>query len=41
MLSAVKHRLAFALLYSEQLIELVDLCTDIFRVAMRSAPGVM
>jgi hypothetical protein len=29
MLNAVKHRLAFAFLYSEELIELVDLCTDI------------
>ena len=29
MLNAVKHRLAFAFLYSEELIELVDLRTDI------------
>ena len=30
MLNAIKHRLAFAFLYPEELIELVDLCTDIF-----------
>jgi hypothetical protein len=30
MLNAVKHRLAFAFLYLEKLIELVDFCTDIF-----------
>ena len=30
MLDAIKYRLAFAFLYSEELIELVDLCTDIF-----------
>ena len=29
MLNAVKNRLAFAFLYPEELIELVDLCTDI------------
>ena len=30
MLNAMKHRLAFAFLYPEELIELVDLCTDTF-----------
>jgi len=30
MLNAIKHGLAFAFLYPEQLIELVDLFTDIF-----------
>ena len=30
MLNAIKHRLAFAFLYPEELIELVDLYTDIF-----------
>jgi hypothetical protein len=30
MLNAVKHRLAFAFLYPEELIELVDLRADIF-----------
>ena len=30
MLNAVKHRLAFAFLYPKELIELVDLWTDIF-----------
>ena len=30
MLNAVKHRLAFAFLYPKELIELVNLCTDIF-----------
>ena len=30
MLNAIKHSLAFAFLYPEELIELVDLCTDIF-----------
>jgi len=30
MLNAIEHRLAFAFLYPEELIELVDLCTDIF-----------
>ena len=30
MLNAIKHRLAFAFLDPEELIELVDLCTDIF-----------
>ena len=30
MLNAIKHRLAFTFFYPEQLIELVDLFTDIF-----------
>jgi len=30
MQNAIKHRLAFTFLYPEQLIELVDLFTDIF-----------
>jgi hypothetical protein len=30
MLNAIKHRLAFAFLYPEELIEFVDLCTNIF-----------
>jgi hypothetical protein len=30
MLNAIKHRLAFAFLYPKELIEFVDLCTDIF-----------
>jgi len=30
MLNAIKHRLAFAFLYPEELIELMDICTDIF-----------
>jgi serine/threonine protein kinase HipA of HipAB toxin-antitoxin module len=30
MLNSIKHRLAFAFLYPEELIELVDLCTDVF-----------
>src|SRR4026207_2089787 len=30
MLNAIKHRPAFAFLYPEELIELVDLCPDIF-----------
>jgi hypothetical protein len=30
MLIAIKHRLAFAFLYPEELIELMDLCPDIF-----------
>ena len=29
MLNAIKHRLAFPFLYSEELIELMALCTDI------------
>ena len=30
MLNAIKHRLAFPFLYPEELIQLMDLCTDIF-----------
>ena len=30
MLNTIKYRLAFAFLYPEELIELMDLCTDIF-----------
>jgi hypothetical protein len=30
MLNAIEHRLTFAFLYPEQLVALVDLCTDIF-----------
>jgi hypothetical protein len=30
MLNAIKHRLAFAFPYPEELIKLVDLCSDIF-----------
>jgi hypothetical protein len=30
MLNAIKHRPAFAFLYPKELIELVDLCTDVF-----------
>jgi hypothetical protein len=30
MLNAIKHRLAFAFLYPKELLERVDLCTDVF-----------